>query len=251
MHVLPPRPGGIPAPGEFDLPFLSRTEETPTATTFRFSTQDSGFTYRSNQFVRMVLPHANDPRPWRMFSLSSSPSEPDLLAVTVKMTDSPFKRGLKALRPGDRVRVYGPFGDLLYDPARHSVFVAGGIGVTPFRGMIRFAADTGVTKRIILLYSARAPEELAFREELDSIVSRHPQFEVRYTVTRPETSGRRWNGTTGRIDLKALTAAVKELDHPKVYVVGLPEMAKEVLSMLKGPLGFSEADLEYEFFMGY
>ncbi len=220
--------------------------------TFRFSTRGTGFQYRSNQAVRLVLPGVQDPwGPARSLSLSSSPSEAGHISVTVRLTGSPFKEALKGMKPGDEAEVIGPLGDLLYDPSRNSVFIAGGIGITPFRGMMRYAADTGASRSIVLLYSARTPEEFAFRAELDALVRQHRQMEVRYTVTRPRESKMRWEGRTGRVDEPWVRSALDGMERPKVYVVGLPGMARDLLGVLRDRLGFAEEDLEYEYFMGY
>lgn len=241
-----------PRPKGYELAFLDSRMETPTSMTFRFSTEGTDFRYLSNQAVRVVLPWVRDPwGPGRMFSLSSSPTEEGQIAVTVKMTGSAFKEGLRDLRPGERARVFGPLGDLLYDPRRPAVFIAGGIGITPFRGMMRYAADIGGDQPIVILYSARVPEEFAFQTELDRISRKHPQIDVRYTVTRPSESKVRWNGRTGRVEEEWVREALEGLTRPKVYVAGLPEMAQETLSMLRERLGFVEDDLEYEYFMGY
>jgi len=236
----------------YELPFIESRRETPTAMTFRFSTRGTDFRYRSNQAIRLVLPNVQDPwGPARSFSLSSSPTENEWIEVTAKMTGSPFKEGLRTLRPGNRAWVIGPLGDLFYDPTRPSVFIAGGIGITPFRGMIRYAADTGASSPIHLLYSARVPEEFAFANELDGISRSRPSIQIRYTVTRPGDSATVWKGRTGRIDETLIREALEGLDHPKVYVVGLPTMAQEILGTLRDRLQFSEDDLEYEYFRGY
>jgi glycine betaine catabolism B len=220
--------------------------------TFRFSTEGSGFRYRSNQAIRLVLPAVEDPwGPSRAFSLSSSPSEPDVAAVTVKMTGSPYKQALRSLRVGEPVVALGPIGDLLYDPLRDSLFIAGGIGVTPFRGMIRFAADVRQHRAIRMLYSARVPEEFAFKAELDELAGKDPKIDVRYTVTKPKSTTTPWRGRTGRIDETWIREALKSMERPKVFVVGLPRMAADILDLLRSRMGFSEEDLEYEYFRGY
>lgn len=252
MNVLPSAERVVGPPRRYQFSFVSSHAETPTATTFTFSTAGTDFNFRSNQAIRLGLPHVEDPwGPARTFSLSSSPSELDRIAVTVKMTGSPYKEGLRALRPGDAVTAIGPLGDLLYDPSRDSLFIAGGIGVTPFRGMIRFAADLPQHRRVRLLYSARVPEEFAFKGELDALARSDPQTEVRYTVTRPSDSTGSWSGRTGRVDEPWIRQGLEGLEHPKVLVVGLPEMAEEILALLRSRLGFSEDDLEYEYFRGY
>lgn len=251
MNLLPSAPGPALGPTRYELPFLERRSETPTVSTFRFSTTGTDFRFRSNQAIRLILPGLSDPRPGRMFSLSSSPTEEGHLDVTVKMTGSAYKTALGSLTPGDRVQVLGPLGDLLYNPSRPAVFIAGGIGVTPFRGMLRYAIDARATSPIVLLYSARTPEEFAFRDEFDAMARQHPAAQVRYTVTRPAASETTWNGRTGRIDETLIEEALDGLDRPKVYVVGLPQMAQDVLGLLRTRWGFVEDDLEYEYFMGY
>ena len=249
LRVLPAE---VPTPHRYEFRFRDSQLETPTTMTFRFSTEGTQFRYRSNQAVRLVLPGVEDPYgPGRSFSLSSSPSEPGVIAVTCKMTGSPYKEGLKRLARGDPVLVIGPLGDLFYDPARPAVLIAGGIGVTPFRGMIRYAVDLGVKVPIVLLYSARSPEEFAFRAELDEIAVGHPNIQVRYTVTRPQDSREPWSGRVGRIDGPWISEASRGMARPKFYVVGLPIMARELVGLLKEEMGIAEDDLEYEYFGGY
>jgi len=220
--------------------------------TFLFSTRGSGFHYLSNQAVRLALPGVEDP--WgavRTFSLSSSPSERDHLAVTCKITDTPFKQALSRLQPGDTAEVFGPLGAFLFDGSRSSVFLAGGVGISPFRGMLRFASDTGNTAEKRLLYSARVPEELVFRSELDQMAHASPHVRIQYTVTRPTESTETWEGRVGRIDPDWVREAARSLDRPKFYVAGLPGMVGEVVAMLGGDLGVSEDDIDYEMFRGY
>jgi ferredoxin-NADP reductase len=246
-------PGSPPEPVPYDLPLIDSRAETPTAMSFRFSTEGTDFQYRPNQAVRIILPDVlDDPYgPRRTFSLCSSPTEPGQIAIIAKITDSPYKSRLRRLAPGDRVRVFGPRGDFFYNPSRSALFVAGGIGISPFRGMMRFATDTHVTQPIVALYSARTPEEFAFRGEFDSLVARNPHLTVRYTVTRRHESTTHWTGRTGRIDEALIREGLETLDRPKAYVVGLPAMAQETLLLLRERFGFVEDDLEYEFFRGY
>ena len=242
----------LPVPARYVLPFLDKHRETPTATTFRFATKGTGFRYLSNQAIRLGLPGVNDPwGPVRLFSLSSSPSELGFISITSKMTGSPYKEALNHLKEGDRAVVAGPFGDLIYDASRPALFLAGGIGVTPFRGMLRYAVDTGARQPVILLYSARVPEEFAFRKELDALAQRRETIRIYYTVTRPQDSDSAWTGRTGRIDEAWIREMSQGLEDPKIYVVGLPEMVEDSLLLLRDKMKVAEEDLEYEFFRGY
>jgi len=220
--------------------------------TFRFSTDGTEFRYLSTQSVRLALPGVDDPwGPVRTFSLSSSPSERGEIAVTCKISETPFKQALARLRPGDTAEVFGPLGFFLLDLDRPSVHLAGGIGITPFRGMLRFAADSGHPGQRRLLYSARTPEELVFRDELDAIARAHPQIRVEYSATRPAESAARWEGRTGRIDAAWIREALASLDRPKFYVAGLPDMVSEMVTVLRGPLGVPDDDIDYEVFRGF
>jgi len=242
----------LPRPQRWVLPLLAKRRESPTVMTFDFSTAGSGFEFRSNQAVRLSLPGVDDP--WgavRSFSLSSSPTETDHLSVTCKITDTPFKQALSRLEPGAPAEVYGPLGSFLFDGSRPSLFIAGGIGISPLRGMLRYASDTGNTSEKRLLYSARVPEELVFRDELDGFARASPHVQVHYTVTRPAESTTPWGGRVGRIDPAWIREVARSLDRPVYYVVGLPEMVDEVRAMLGGPLGILEDDVDYEMFRGY
>jgi ferredoxin-NADP reductase len=192
--------------------------------------------------------------PWgaaRTFSLSSSPSELGELAVTCKISDTPFKQALARLQPGATVHVYGPLGSFLFEDSRPCVFIAGGIGITPFRGMMRYAADTGVRTAVTLLYSARLPEELVFRAELDDLARSRPNFRVHYTVTRPTESSAAWSGRVGRIDRRWIEETTDAGAHPCYYIAGLPEMVEETVETLTGTLGVPTEDVDYELFRGF
>lgn len=220
--------------------------------TFHFAREGSGFRYLSNQAVRLALPGVDDP--WgavRTFSLSSSPTETDRLSVTCRISDTPFKQALARLRPGETAEIVGPLGNFLLAEDRPAVFLAGGIGVTPFRGMLRYAADRSDPQPRRLLYTARVPEELVFRQELDALAGAHPNLRVEYAVTRPDRATSGWEGRVGRLDAAWIRAQSEDLPRPKFYLAGLPAMVTEVVAILRGPLGVPEEDLAYEVFRGF
>jgi glycine betaine catabolism B len=252
VHVIDGALKELPRPGRFVLPLLESRRESPTVMTFRFSTEAVSFRYLSNQAVRVALPGVDDP--WgaaRSFSLSSSPSEEGFIAVTCKISSTPFKQALSRLRPGDPAEVIGPLGAFLLDSHRPGIFLAGGIGITPFRGMYRYTVDTGDDQERRLLYSARVPEELIFRSELDEIARTSSRCRVEYSVTRSDPSRSGWTGRVGRINERWIREAAETLDRPKFYVAGLPDMVREMVTLLSGPLGVPENDIDYEVFRGF
>ena len=220
--------------------------------TFRFSTEGTDFDFRCQQAIRLALPGVDDP--WgavRTFSLSSSPTERGFLSVTCKITDTPFKQALAALQPGAPAQAYGPIGAFLLDESRPAVFLAGGIGISPFRGMLTYARDRSLPGPFRLLYSARTPEELVFRGELEALKGQLPDLRVEYAITRPADSREPWPGRVQRIDAAWIRDSLAGLDRPMFYVVGLPEMAASTIGLLQRELGISEADIDYEVFRGF
>src|SRR3989442_8235559 len=101
----------------------------------------------------------------RPMSLATSPTRPRL-EYAVRESDSPYKRAFAALRPDDPVFVAGPIGDFVLDEHRPAVLVAGGIGITPLKGMAEFAADKGLPLPIRLVYSSRTQTDIVYEHQL-------------------------------------------------------------------------------------
>lgn len=123
----------------------------------------------AGQFTEINLKHSGaDKRGTkRWFTLSNSPTE-DNLSITTKFSakSSTFKQKLKSLRPGTKLDLASPMGDFVLpkDSSIPLVFVAGGIGVTPFRSILKYLEGTGQKHRITLIYGVRDREELYFEE---------------------------------------------------------------------------------------
>lgn len=102
---------------------------------------------------------------------------------------------------GSTVRIEGPFGKLvLYaDQTRPAVFVAGGIGITPFRSMLVHGAMQQSLHRMVLFYSNRRPEDAPFLDELQALQVTNPRYTFVGTMTEPEKPSRAWQGETGYI----------------------------------------------------
>ncbi len=226
--------------------------QTPTVTTFRFDLGDRTLDYRPGQYSSVKLDGVEDPRgPMRPFTLSSSPTEPRALAITTRLTGSPFKTRLAALRPGEEVDIRAPMGDFTLDTGRPAVMIAGGIGITPFRSMIRFAADRGLELPIVLLYSCRTPSEIVFKPELNEVVRNHRNVRVVYTITRPEESKNGWKGRRGHFDAATISAEGSGLERAVYYVCGSARMVDGMTKLLAEEVGVEGEDIRAEDFPGY
>jgi ferredoxin-NADP reductase len=148
---------------------VEKIVEATNITTFRWQ-PEAPVNYTAGQFVQMTLQHnkPDDRGIKRWFTLSSSPTD-QFLAVTTKFAgdkSSTFKKALFALKPGDSVEINEPEGDFVLpeDPSIKLVFIAGGIGVTPYHSMIKCLNDKGQKRPIKLLYAAQNADEMAFKD---------------------------------------------------------------------------------------
>ena len=133
----------------------------------------AGFSFRPGQAIDLILPDPTAPgteSARHAFSIVSAPHESELVIAT-RMRNSAFKNALARLPEGAPAQVEGPFGSLtLHNKLdRAAVFIAGGIGITPFMSMLRHATNSALQQRLLLLYSNRRPEDSAFLAELQRL----------------------------------------------------------------------------------
>jgi ferredoxin-NADP reductase len=214
----------------------------------------AGFEFKPGQAMEVKLvnpPETDSEGNARAFSIASAPHEPDLLVAT-RMRDTAMKRSLAKLTPGARVELDGPFGDLkLHTRAsRPAVFLAGGIGITPFRSMVMDAAKNRLPHKIWLIYSNRRPEDTAFLEDLQRAETENPNFKLLATMTEMEKSSRQWAGKRGFVDQAMIREAVGDMSEAIFYMAGPPGMLGAMHKLLLDA-GVNEDDIRAEEFAGY
>ena len=184
----------------------------------------------------------------RHISIVTSPTERGVLGLATRLRDSAFKKTLAELEVGEEVEVEEPKGSFLLpeDTDRDYAFLAGGIGITVFRSMLRYIADEGLPYRIALVYSNRDRESAAFLDELEELESRIPGLRVVLTMTEDEG----WTGETRRIDEAMLRDHLGNLSEYTFFVAGPPGMAKGVDAVLK-EAGLAEDRVHTGSFAGY
>ena len=179
----------------------------------------------------------------RTFSIASAPHEPRLTIAT-RMRDSAFKR---ALREAAEIEIDSPQGLMVLhdDASRPAVFLAGGIGITPFLSMARDAAHRRLPHRIALFYANRRPQDAAYLDELRALPN--PNYRLVDIFSDPPAG---WKGETGFIRRELLERHLPDLHAPVYYFAGPPQMAMAMQSML-GEIGIADADMLSEEFYGY
>ena len=206
---------------------------------FRFRPSEP-LTWTAGQYVRVELPHDNPDEEGarRWFTNSAAPYE-GILQITTRVTDTTFKQALFQLEIGStNLRlIEAPEGDFVWQDANMPVvFVAGGIGVTPFRSIIKQRIHDGQALNLSLVYGSRSPE-VPFKDELSEWMSADPTLKVHYVSGSPLTA-------------EALIAELSTLNSSLVYVSG-PEPMVEALGDDLKKHGLPEAQLKQDFFPNY
>ena len=237
------------------LKLVKKVEEAKGTKSF-FWEPEKPVNYLAGQYFYFTLPSLKYPDPrgaTRHLTLSSSPTEENLLRMTTRIRqESGYKKTLDELEIGSTIEGEGPEGTFILDekePGPH-VFLAGGIGITPFRSMIKYAADKNLNTQIHLIYSNSIPEEITFRNELESWAKSWPNLKLDMTITKPEESSEKWSGLTGRIDENLIRQLITDTGKPVFWVCGPPAMV-EAMEQTLGKLNISSGKVRSEKFTGY
>jgi ferredoxin-NADP reductase len=201
-------------------------------------------------FVNLIDPPYEDERgPRRHFSVVTSPNERGVLGFATRIRDTAFKRTIAELPVGAEVDVEEPKGSYVLprETDRPYVFVAGGIGITVFRCMLRYIAEEGLPHRVTLVYSNRDRESAAFLEELEELAATQPN--LRLVLTMTDDPG--WDGETRTIGPDLLRDHLEGDLADYVYLVaGPPPMVEGVAGTL-AEAGIPEEQIRPDRFSGY
>ncbi len=234
----------------FKTEVIEIIERSKAVRSFRFKdveTED----FEAGQFFLLTL-QVDGQDVVKPFSFSNSPTEKGYIEFTKKLTDSPFSRALSKLKVGDQISIKMPFGDFSLDKNdKKVVFIAGGIGITPFRSVVKYATDAGMTNDIVLLYGNDAEQNITFKQDLDVLQDENINFRVVYTLSDPDVKTCGWKGCCGYIDSGMIKTEVPDYKDRVFYLCGPPGMVKCIDGGLKTDLGIPEGNIRREHFIGY
>ena len=176
---------------------------------------------------------------------------------STRIRSSPYKKSLSSLEPGVKVNARGPEGKFVLheDYSKSAIFLSGGIGVTPFRSMIKYATDKQLPLRIIMFDSNRNQENILFKKEFDECSNINKNLKIIYTITdeaQNQSGTNDWQGEKGRID-KAMLARYLSDSQQKTsvfYICGPPAMTKAMQELLQD-LEIASDRIMVEEFTGY
>lgn len=237
------------------LKLIEKRKEAQGTKSFFFEPQKD-FDYLPGQYFYITVPklkYKDSRGATRHFTLSSSPTEEKIIRITTRVRkDSGYKQTLDELKIGTEIEGEGPEGTFVLDEKEKGphVFIAGGIGITPFRSMIKYAIDKNTSTEIHLIYSNSLPEQITFRKELENWAKKSDNIKIDMTVTKPEESKEKWNGLAGRIDEKMIKSQIPNLKSQTFWICGPPAMV-DAMEKIMGELDLSASRVRSEKFSGY
>lgn len=234
------------------LMFKERKKEAKGIYSFLFK-PDKPVRFKPGQFLEWTIAsNATDVRGnRRYFTISSSPTEEELM-LTVKVPEEPssFKKRLHDFKSGDSLlasHLAGTF-TLPKNPAQKLAFIAGGIGVTPFRSIAKYMVDQGQSRNAIMLYGAKELEEFAFTPLFDKAEALG--FKTFRTITDLKEPPPNWTGYVGTVDKKLIKKAIPDYKERVFYLSGPYGFVQSVLQQLLS-LGISRRQIKLDYFPGY
>ncbi|MDR0373948.1 MAG: FAD-dependent oxidoreductase [Nitrososphaerota archaeon] len=230
---------------KYEITLQSIIPRTVNVTSFRFI-RPEGLNYKPGQFFFVNLQHQGK-EIRKHFSFSSSPTEPDYIEFTKKLSDSEYSTVLWGTKPGAGVQIDAPYGKFTFEGEYPKVaLLAGGIGITPFRSMIKYAADKSLNSHIALFYGCRTPVDIVFRDEWES-TQKNNRLKVVLVVNEATPN---WTGRTGVINADLIKQELPDYREYIFFACGPPGMVKAMQILIEN-LGLPKEQLKLEYFTGY
>jgi len=237
----------------YKIALKNRGEISESTMAFYFE-KPKDFEFIAGQHI--VMTHINPPETdaegdRRVFCMASAPYEEDLI-FAMRMRESAFKRALKTMPAGSEVEIDGPHGSFVLhdDTLRPAVFLAGGIGITPFRSMLLESTNNNSLHKFLLFYSNFRPDDAAFLRELSDLGKKNLNYTFIPTMTEMERSSKAWEGETRYIDKAMLEKYIDTQASPVYYIAGPPGFVLAMKGLLQ-EAGIEPDDIKTDQFSGY
>lgn len=229
------------------LKLVKKVEEAPLTYSFYFEPSEK-IDFAAGQYIYIDLPKLNyeDPRgATRQFTIASSPTEAEIRITTRIRQESGYKKTLYELKIGESISARGPFGYFILpnslSPKTYNLFLAGGIGITPFRSMIKYNIDSKLSIPMFLIYS-NSDSNFVFKDELDKWQLENDFLKIHYHNS----------SISGHLDKNLLDSLLSTyyMLPTTYYVVGPPLFVNSMEQILED-LKIPNNNIRTEKFTGY
>lgn len=211
--------------------------------------QPLNFQAGQHVFISLIDPPYSDSKgPTRHFSIVNSPNQNKIIKITTRLRDSAFKKSLRELPLGTKIEIGEIAGKFILPESqeRPFVFIAGGIGITPFMSMLTKASEDHPDFKITLLYSNRDQTSTAYFPDLQKLAADHPNIQIIFTMTEDPN----WKGENRRIEANFIKEVIEEPLNKLYFIAGPPEMVEAIYQELK-KLGIEDSNIKTDNFSGY
>jgi glycine betaine catabolism B len=201
--------------------------------------------FKTGQFITCYWPE--DPEYKRAYSLSSCALDRGFYEFTVRRDGKMGTRLVDWIKPGQRLMILPPAGKFLpvYEPEKHLICIAGGSGVTPFRGFAREASRRQLKTRITVLYSVRTTNDIIFKDEFHQLEMDNENFDFYVTCTRLSEVDP-WNGRRGRITPEWVKEQISDPVNTIFYACGPNELVEFTEHIVLNDLGVPKQQMKTE-----
>lgn len=220
---------------DFQITLIDKREIAENTMSFIFDIKDIDYEFTAGQYAHFSLIETfsedkkNHSRP---LSIASSPNNKSELMIAARTGSSDFIKNLINTPVGSKVFVSKPSGELKlhHDKESHSVFIAGGIGITPVRSIIEYATQENLQHRISLFYTNKTESQTAFADDFDKWLSVNKNFKFIPVIDDTTNTKRKYE--SGPLDKNLLLKYLGNLNQKYFYVTGPPQMVEAVNSIL-------------------
>lgn len=229
-----------------NIVFEYASKESPSIQTFYFS-PEKPMSFIPGQFIELTIPHKNPDKRGikRWFTISSSPNNSNIGVTTRVVADSSsFKNALQSLRHGNSIEMSEPMGDFVLpkDTTIPLVFIAGGIGITPFNSIAQWLSEHNEARSIQLIHAIHDEDDIVFHSSFI-----HANIPVLHVVSQPSSA---WSGERGALTAEHIIKLTKPESNVLVYIAGPEPMAESLTKDLE-KLGIQKSQIITDYFPGY
>jgi glycine betaine catabolism B len=222
---------------------ITRTHDT---TSYRFP-RPKELQYEPGQFFFVTIKQDGKELN-KHFSFSTSPTEPDYIEFTKKLTDHEYSMALKAAKVGDWARIDAPYGKFTFEGEYSKIaLLCGGIGITPFISMCKNATDKNLGSKITLFYGCKTEEDIAFKKELEDLAQKNSNLKLVVVLSQASPE---WKGLKGVITAEMVKQELPDFKETIFYSCGPLPMVKAMETLIES-LGLAKEQLKLEYFTGY
>lgn len=234
------------------LHLLVNKRLSPDVHLFAFKPVDK-FTFKPGQYMEWTLPHKNmDSRgSRRYFSLASSPTETTpMLLVKFYNPSSSYKKAMLPLFENQKIIATSLAGDftLPKNKTKKLAFIAGGVGIAPFRSMIKYLLDTNETRDLVLIFINKQVEDILFSDLFTQ--AQAIGLRTHYVLTKTEAVPDNWTGEVGYVKDDTIQRLIPDYMSRTFYVSG-PQLMVQNLEKTLRNIGVSRKKIKTDFFPGY